>query len=95
MLPGCAIGVVLGVVSALSDAGQLVCKADTAYKAMYDTQGDAILAQGATATAVSDVCALVGGTPAPLPAATVPTNTAVTLPPTIAVPLKPITTAAD
>jgi hypothetical protein len=69
MLPGCAIGVVLGVVSALSDAGQLVCKADTAYKAMYDTQGDAILAQGATATAVSDVCALVGGTPAPLPAA--------------------------
>ena len=67
--------------------GQLVCAVGPTVVAMSSTSGAAILARGATKTAVDSVCALIAGIAVSPPGGSVPSVT-VALPPTITIPLR-------
>lgn len=67
--------------------GQLLCSAGPATVAMFSTSGAAILAKGATKSAVDAVCAILGAvavSPVGAPVGTV----SVALPPSLVIPLK-------
>ena len=68
--------------------GQLICANGPTAVAMFSTTGAAILAQGATKKAVTDVCSLIGGVAVSPPAAGGVQSVTVALPPSISIPLK-------
>ena len=69
--------------------GQLVCQVGAAYQAMSATSGQVILAKGAAASAVQQICDLIGGIPTALPAGTVPGTASVIVPPLVTAPPAP------
>ena len=76
------------VATTLAD-GQLVCQVGSAFQAMSATSGQPILAKGAAAAAVQQVCGLIGGVATALPAGTVAGAATVIVPPAVTVPLAP------
>ena len=72
--------------TAITD-GQLVCQVGSAYQAMRAASGQAILAKGAPAAAVQQVCGLVGGAAVALPSGATPAAVTIALPPSLTIPL--------
>ena len=69
--------------------GQLVCQVGPAAFEMLDPSGAAILAKGATKSAVDTVCGAVNGVATALPNVSVqPAGLVVQLPPSVTIPLK-------
>ena len=81
----------LATLQAGAAEGQLFCQAGPAVLAMFDPSGAAILAKGATATAVKTACNIVGGAAVALQNVSVtPQGVQVTLPSTLTIPTKAI-----